>query len=386
MPGLYDILAFTHAALDGSAELNLGLLELRRRLPSARRWYWASPGSAPSPAAFPDWSDAPFVMVLLNPALLISDNLEQELLAAVSAGDGFCCALPGDLRSLPPGVLPDYASRPGFDRFVARLATVPRIGIYDGNPPWLCLIAREALVGLGNSAVSWEDLPALLGVCTAVAQHAFVHSYADYYLNDRAEMLRLLPDTVHTLLDIGGGAGNFGRLFMEQRGGEATLLEQNLVMAASARTRGLKVLEGDFRDLVLHERYDCISFLEVLEHLADPFAALLKARQGLKSGGYLLLSVPNMGHWSVVWDLLEGRFDYIPVGILCTTHLRFFTRSGLEKLLADTGFVIERWENSVSPLPEPFAAFLAQRSTPLITPDHASLATDCFHVLARSTC
>jgi len=378
----YDVVLFPHEGLEGSDELALGMRDLKRRLPGARRWYVVTGATGPEPSVFPDWSDAPYVLVILNPALLVCDNLANELLAVLSAAAA-TCVLPVDLRGLPPGIAPDYASRPGFDRFVARLATAPQSLPFDGRSPWLYLVSREALLTDG-AGVSWEALPASFGPRTRVAGHAYIHSYADYYLNDRAEMLRLLPETVQTLLDIGGGAGNFGRLFMDVRGGQATLLEQNPEMAAAARRRGLQVLEGDFRDAVLHERYDCVTFLDVLEHLADPLAALLKARQALKPGGCLVLSVPNVGHWSVVWDLLEGRFDYIPVGILCTTHLRFFTRTHLETLLADAGFSVERWENVTAPLPEAFASFLAGRAAAGISLDSESLATESFHLLARS--
>ena len=45
--------------------------------------------------------------------------------------------------------------------------------------------------------------------------------------------------------------------------------------------------------------------------------------QVLPPGGVVVLSVPNVGHWSVVADLLAGRWDYLPAGLVCVTHLRF---------------------------------------------------------------
>ena len=91
----------------------------------------------------------------------------------------------------------------------------------------------------------------------------------------------------------------------------------------------------------------------------------------------------RMGHWSVVWDLLEGKFDYQPVGILCNTHLRFFTRHGLESLIVDAGFRVERWDNVLSPPPQTFANFLNARATHGVAPDLESLSAESFHVLAR---
>ena len=379
----YDVVLFLHDGLDGSDEFALGMRDLRRRLPAARRWYTASEGAVPKPIEFPDRSDAPAVLVVLNPALLVSDNLMEELLTATLSDANIGCALPSDPRGYTAGVPLDYASRPGFDRFVSRLSAGPRLLAYDGRVPWLYLVTRQALSDLDAGDVSWRELPAQLGARSVIAGHAYIHSYAEYYLNSRAEMLRLLPDSVRTLLDVGGGEGNFCKAFMTERGGGATLLEPNAGMAAAARLKGLTVLEGDFRSVVLRERYDCVTFLDVLEHMADPLDALIKARQALNPGGALLLSVPNVGHWSVVWDLLEGSFQYIPVGILCATHLRFFTRAGLETILSDAGFAVERWENIASPIPEVFAAFLSGRPATGVIPDMTSLSTECFHVLAR---
>lgn len=379
---MIDVVAFADEALEGTEEFTLGMREMRKRLPTVRRWYMVRE-NAISAADFSVWSDAPWILVILNPALLVSDNLLAELVAVI--GDGAVCALPADPRGFTPGVCLDYASRPGFDRFVARLAGGARRGDFDNREPWIYLVARTALaeLGAGHRGLSWLSAPALLGARTAIAHHAFVHSYANYHTSTRSEMLRLLPGDTRTLLEVGGGSGNFARAFMAERGGRATLLESNPQTAAVARTQGMEVLVGDFQAVPVTEHYDGVVMLDVLEHLIDPLAALVKARQVLRRGGVLLLSVPNVGHWSVVWDMLEGKFDYQPVGILCNTHLRFFTRHGLEKLIADAGFRVERWENASSHPPEAFAGFLRRQAVPGVTLDLESLATESFHVLAR---
>lgn len=377
-----DIIAFSNAVLEDTEEFILGMRELRKRLPMVRRWHNVSENIITA-ADFSNWSDASWVLVILNPAILVSDNLVDELIAVTEGG--YVCALPTDPRGFTPGLALDYASRPGFDRFIARLAGEPRRGDYDNREPWIYLVECTALAELGapREKLSWSAVPALLEMRTTMAFHAFVHSYADYHLHTRSEMLRLLPTDVRTLLDVGGGEGNFAHTFMTERGGQATLLEFNSRAVETARERGINVIVGDFGAVSPTESFDCVAMLDVLEHLADPLSALLHARQFLKPMGALLLSVPNVGHWSVVWDLLEGKFDYQPVGILCNTHLRFFTRHGLEAMLADAGFKIERWENVSSPLPESFTSFLGGHATPDIKPDFESLSTDCFHVLAR---
>jgi SAM-dependent methyltransferase len=118
----------------------------------------------------------------------------------------------------------------------------------------------------------------------------------------------------------------------------------------------------------LPRRYQAVSMLDVLEHLEDPLSGLLAARNALNPGGYLLLSIPNIGHWRIVADLLAGRFDYAPVGIQCITHLRFFT--------------IVKWRDQASP-PPPDWQNLITSTHPQYPLDTHSLATEAFHVLAR---
>jgi hypothetical protein len=50
--------------------------------------------------------------------------------------------------------------------------------------------------------------------------------------------------------------------------------------------------------------------------------------------------LPNLGHWSVIGDLLEGRFDYVPYSILSGTHVRHFTRQSLCDLFEASGYRI----------------------------------------------
>jgi hypothetical protein len=58
-------------------------------------------------------------------------------------------------------------------------------------------------------------------------------------------------------------------------------------------------------------------------------------------GGRLIVSVPNVAHWTVRFGLLAGSFDYAETGILDRTHLRFFTRESLLEVCAEAGLVVE---------------------------------------------
>jgi SAM-dependent methyltransferase len=114
---------------------------------------------------------------------------------------------------------------------------------------------------------------------------------------------------------------------------------------AAQRARGVldRVLLGDAltelaRLVTEGERFDAFLFADVLEHLEDPVAALSRARALALPGATLLASVPNVGHLSVVRDLLLGRFDPAPAGLLDSGHLRWFTRDSLAEALSEAGW------------------------------------------------
>lgn len=84
--------------------------------------------------------------------------------------------------------------------------------------------------------------------------------------------------------------------------------------------------------------FDYIIFADVLEHLYNPKKVLEVMKQYLKKDGYLLASIPNVMHYSVVKALINGNWTYEDAGILDKTHLRFFTKSEIIKMLNEAGY------------------------------------------------
>lgn len=85
--------------------------------------------------------------------------------------------------------------------------------------------------------------------------------------------------------------------------------------------------------------FDYIILADVLEHLINPDKALENLKKYLKDDGYILASIPNVMHYSVVKELLSGNWTYEDVGILDRTHLRFFTRNESLKLFQKAGYM-----------------------------------------------
>ena len=175
---------------------------------------------------------------------------------------------------------------------------------------------------------------------------AWAHDSSDFFASARQEVLPLVPAGLRRMLDVGGGEGGFlsaVKGIQPQVHTQLVELTEEAAGRARAKSGVDAVWVGDFAHWQPDVRYDCISFLDVLEHMPDPEGALRHARGLLSERGCVVMSLPNVGHWSVVADLLEGRWDWAPSGIHCFTHLRFFTRRTIEDMLLRVGLQAQAW-------------------------------------------
>jgi SAM-dependent methyltransferase len=260
-----------------------------------------------------------------------------------------------------------------------------RCKTYDGRSPWMLLMRRETLQKL-TIPENPLDIPYVFPpekVC--ISLNAYIHPFIDYDLmTSRTEVLPLVPAGITSLLDIGCHTGNFCASVKDKYGCRVVGSEINPHAAEIAR-RSLDAVIGDILTAEITEKFDCITCLDVIEHFVDVDILLRKVRDLLKDNGYFLLSVPNIGHWSVVEDLLAGRWDYMPAGTLCVSHVRFFTRRSIESILRNARFKIVYVQDQTSPLPEKIAAVLEPIEQSGIEIDRTSLSCIGYHILARKT-
>lgn len=142
------------------------------------------------------------------------------------------------------------------------------------------------------------------------------------------------------VLDVGCATGSFTQLIAKNCQADIVGIEPDPGRAALAISRGLNVHLGILEPALISETglFDIVLFADVLEHLPNPQATLLLARHALKPGGSVIISVPNVAHWSVRLEVLQGRFRYQECGIMDATHLRWFTRASATSLLESAGF------------------------------------------------
>ena len=165
-----------------------------------------------------------------------------------------------------------------------------------------------------------------------------------YYLMDRPEVRALIPQGAERVLDVGCAGGGLGRAIKQAK--PTVVVDGVEVVERAARHADEhldQVFTGPVEQVVprLEDgRYDAVVFADVLEHLVDPGVVLDAIKPKLSDDGVLVISLPNVRHWSVVGPLLEGRFTYEDAGILDRTHLRFFTRASIQDLFAAHGYDI----------------------------------------------
>lgn len=137
-----------------------------------------------------------------------------------------------------------------------------------------------------------------------------------------------------TLLDIGCGTGNF-LAAARDAGYQVTGIELDRNAARFAKEeldlqRVLPLTVADFSKEYPEERFDAVTFFEVLEHQAAPVEFLQKIRSCVRAGGLIALSVPNRERWMTGPDVL----DYPP------NHFLRWSADSLRTFLSAQGFEV----------------------------------------------
>lgn len=141
------------------------------------------------------------------------------------------------------------------------------------------------------------------------------------------------------ILDVGCGTGALGAFFRENQQCYVAGIDINENACKEAEKNIDTVLHANVEviDLPYEEAsFDTIVLGDVVEHLINPVAALHKLLRVLKPGGQMYITVPNIRHWKEVRDLVfKDKWEYGTWGILDYTHLRFFTKTSIVKMLTD---------------------------------------------------
>ena len=182
-----------------------------------------------------------------------------------------------------------------------------------------------------------------------VSRDEYLAKYADVFEGRTAhprdpnydELLGFLESRCRfgAMLDVGSHCGFFLRR-ARKRGWSTTGVEPSPVSASLAReVFGLNVKTGFLADVAFPDcSFDCVTVVDVLEHIPDPRALLVEVRRVLRPGGCLLVKVPNVRYVLMKYRLVHGRFGVHRDAFDAREHVVHYSRQTLAGLLSSAGF------------------------------------------------
>jgi len=171
-----------------------------------------------------------------------------------------------------------------------------------------------------------------------------------YFTNVNPDLLERIPLTARAILEIGCGGGQLGAAYKMRNphvfycgveinstfGSAACNLIDQVVIGDIEQPESLAELD-QIRGSIL---FDALILGDVIEHLRDPWKVLAVLRGRIQPGGAVVMCVSNVAYWSIITQLLKGRWDYTDAGLLDRTHLRFFTLETAGELLRRSGWQV----------------------------------------------
>lgn len=159
----------------------------------------------------------------------------------------------------------------------------------------------------------------------------------------RLEVASQLIGKCERLLDIGCGEGLLATL-TKGRYEEFFGVDISKVALEIAKSRGVRTfcVNIDAEPLPFpDDSFDCVVSLDVIEHVFDPLHLLSESKRVLVTGGNLIISTPNIRHWTHLRQLVvRGRFPKTSSDTqgFDGGHLHYFTYADVMELLRICGF------------------------------------------------
>ncbi|WP_291114707.1 class I SAM-dependent methyltransferase [Flavobacterium sp. UBA6135] len=178
----------------------------------------------------------------------------------------------------------------------------------------------------------------------------------DYYSHVRLDLIGFGVEKSKNqkILEIGAGFGD--TLYYLKENGYANqvigieLYKDSAVLDKYSRVD--EMLFGNVEELQtdhFSNNFDVILLPDVLEHLNNPNKVLLKSHKMLTEKGRIVVSMPNVRHYSVFSKIfLKGNFQYEASGIFDYTHVRFYCKKNILELLENNGFKVIKSKGSIN--------------------------------------
>lgn len=193
------------------------------------------------------------------------------------------------------------------------------------------------------------------------------------------------------VLEIGCGPGSITKLLTQHGQCRVTALELDPEAITKVAPHCEAIMQADLNSaewpqlLDGAERFDVLVAADVLEHLYDPWMTLRRMVPLLNPKGYLVISLPHVGHAAVVSCLINGDFEYRDWGLLDRTHIRFFGLKNIKQLFDQADLKIIEVRYVVKPPEETeFAASWCRLSATVQDALKSSEHADVYQVVVKA--
>lgn len=156
------------------------------------------------------------------------------------------------------------------------------------------------------------------------------------------------------VLECGCASGYMTRYMKEELDAMVSIVELNPSYYGQAKEYAA---DGICADLESQEwwnyyqgrKFDYILFADVLEHLDNPESVISRAVDLLKEDGTIIVSIPNVAHADILINMLNGRWNYMPLGLLDNTHIHFWAKRNLADLFQQAGLSLVDQDYTILP-------------------------------------
>jgi len=142
-----------------------------------------------------------------------------------------------------------------------------------------------------------------------------------------------------TLLDVGAHTGTFVAE-AAKAGFGAQGIDLNLASVKRAKELGIPIEHLSIENFKSDKLFDIVTIFDVIEHLADPMAALKKINDLLSVGGYFIVNTPDVNsYFAKKYGIFWRHIDL--------EHFFYFSKKSLSKILENLGFKVVAVKNNV---------------------------------------
>jgi 2-polyprenyl-3-methyl-5-hydroxy-6-metoxy-1,4-benzoquinol methylase len=168
-----------------------------------------------------------------------------------------------------------------------------------------------------------------------------------------ANILRMVGRSKR-VLEIGAGPGSISRPLTLRNHCAVTALELDPNCVPILETFCERVVQGDLNGSAWTSElepgsFDVVVIADVLEHLTNPWRTLKQVAPLLKRDGYVVSSIPNASHCTVLANFANDDVAYRDWGLLDRTHVRFFGVKNVQAMFEQAGLRITRAAYVVRP-------------------------------------